>query len=290
MGRSPAWKSRLRLEALDERAVPSSTPVSPPDGPPGQTGDPSTPTPVTLADGAWLGLASVGDYDVYYTRSDDAGFLVVVNAATGDFSITRTDYSTPIDLSTATGVQAGFTPNATLPSAVWDPNTGTYATVPAGTAFGTVGGYVTNGWNMVVLPLAPGFDPTAERVFAAGAVSLGRAAATAADPPGRTSTVKIIGPDGSQVGPTLVLGPSNQFTPPPGANVQVDPNGNTTVTLPPPAGSPLPQVKPPPSKPELAPMPRPVPPSPAGVLPLLGGTQSQQEGDMETMDKRITPR
>lgn len=233
-------------------------------------GNPGGGSEIPFAAGQDLLLAVSGDTQVFLSRTEDGtDWLVSINPVTGDYSATWVEYTTPVVPTAADGFAAGYTPAANLPTAVWDPNTGTFATVAAGTVFTTpVSGYSDGTWNVVSLPLNAGFSADAARnvTLAPGlTVSLQQQPPVVGPPPPVTpgnpnppappSTpaqpggvrITIIGPDGR---PTTIVVP-------PGSTVVIGPDGGVTVTPPPPAPPQAPTLPPPALPPELAPMPRP---------------------------------
>ncbi len=255
-----------------------SNPTPPPDGGSGQVGEPAGYSEIPFAAGQDLLLAVRGDTQVFLSRTaDGTDWLVSINPVTGDYSATRVEYTTPIVPTVADGFADGFSPVANQPTVVWDPNIGTLSTVAAGTVFtAPVSGYSDGTWNIVSLPLNPGFSADIARnvTLAPGltvslnrqqpvgpppSVEPGNPTPPAPTPPAPTPTggvtITIVRPDGTTV--TIVV--------PPGSTVVIGPNGNPTVTLPPPTPPQaptlpkpdLPPLLPVPRRPELAPMPRP---------------------------------
>lgn len=153
--RSPL-KAKLRLETLDGRLVPDATPITPP-GSGTVTTPPAQSTQDYLVDlqvGDWVWVATRGTQDILLTKDADGSTWAVFSD-----SVNQTFAAVLIDSPTSYHPELGttvFTPDATLPSYVWDPNTSTYFTAPAGTAFAAgVTGSVANGVNLVFLQLIP---------------------------------------------------------------------------------------------------------------------------------------
>lgn len=158
----PTVKARLRLESLDGRIVPDGVPVTPTD--PGVVvTDPGDGTPPAqsvqefnfdLQIGDWVWVGSRGTQDVYATRAIDGSTWAVFNDPVNEtFAAVLID--APASYHPELGTTA-FTPDSTLPSYVWDPNTSTYYTAPAGTTFAAgVTGSIVDGVNLVFLQLVP---------------------------------------------------------------------------------------------------------------------------------------
>lgn len=174
--RRPTLRTRLSLESLDGRIVPSGTPTDPPPG--GGTTQSVSPQvqdyDVPLQADEWVLIAQRGNENVYVTRTDGgADWVVFHNEMAGTLAAILLNSPTPFNPGEGT---SAFTPDASKPSYVWDQATSTFFAAPTGSTFPTnVTGYVSGVVNYVFLQIPqppvpdtppdplppPNFDPAA---------------------------------------------------------------------------------------------------------------------------------
>ena len=146
----PLLRTRLTLGRLDERIVPDGTAPTPPDGPPGQTGDPGNP-PVEVGSGQTVFLGQFAACRVYVSNDEaDYNWITTVDPTTGSAISVMLGYDpTEFELPTE-GVSADYQPDTTSWSLVWNADVGVWARIPPGGLTESVGrGSLVDGVNVI---------------------------------------------------------------------------------------------------------------------------------------------
>lgn len=243
----PRPSTKLRLESLDQRVVPSGDPGTPPSNPPPAASPGDGTYTFDVQPGEWIHLGRYGGQDVLATV-DHLGlsWLHVVDPTSRQFTARLLTPDTGYNPLGYAGVQSNFQPPAGNWNMVWNPDHQTWKTVAPGAVFTqAVSGRVRNGWNTVILP---GANPP----------PVGPVNPPAQPAAGTTMTVVV---NGQTVTITLPVGTSATVTPLPGGGVSLQ----ITPAPPPPMPNPI-QIPPP----NLGPLPGPQMPPPDRGSPLPG--------------------
>jgi hypothetical protein len=151
--RDSVIRTRLALEALDGRDVPSATIPIQPEGTGTVLTSPTGHEFNLSANDMWY-VATVGTQDTFVAQgADGAIWLSTVDYTQRTFHATRLSGPDGYNPFASAELQTNFTPDASKPTVVWDPNAATVYTAPAGTTFPTgVSGNTTADANYISLP------------------------------------------------------------------------------------------------------------------------------------------
>jgi hypothetical protein len=205
----------LQLAACEDRVVPDGALPAPPEG--WDTGAQSPPSDqsysVTVQAGEWVQVGQVGGQEQWFTFDSHARqWLFSADDGSGAFTAVLLNYDGTYDPTEHPQTTANFDPAADKWNLVWNPDDGTWATVPPGTVFpAAVTGFTVGDWNYVHLPRQQPARP-ANPPQQAGSTTVTIAPGTTVTittPPGITVTITPI-----QGGVTIQVNPGGQPSPP----------------------------------------------------------------------------
>lgn len=194
----------LHLTACEDRLVPDGGLPAPPAGwgPPGPTSVPDQAYTATVQPGEWLYAGQVGGLDQRFTLDTHGRqWLFSVDPNGGAFTAVLLNYDGSYDPTEHPLTQADFLPAADKWNLVWDPDQGTWSTIPPGTVFPSeVTGFTSGDWNYVHLKQQQAPRPANPPAQPAGGVTVTIAPGgivTITTPTGTVSIAPL--PDGGAV-------------------------------------------------------------------------------------------